>query len=642
MSAIFGMLYLDDRPIKPEDFQAMLQAINNWGPDGTNVYLNGYAGLGHCLLCTTPESHHEKMPIVNSESGIIITAAARLDNRDKLCELFQIPQADRPSFPDGRIVNLVFERFREDSPKYLFGDWSFAAWDKKNRKLFVARDHMGCTSLFYYYKPPLFAFASTQKALFALPEVSYKIDEWQLARYLAIFIEDQEESRTFWHDIKLLRPSHCLTITPETINLKKYWGLNDIPSFRLKSDDDYLEGFLEQFRRAVRVRLRSDGIVATTLSCGLDSGTVTALAAEALQEKGIKLPAFTSVPLYPADHLVPGAITNEWELANSVAKKYRNIDHIPVRSETVSPLKSVHDMFSIIGSPIHAAVNAFWLFDIHRQAKELGAGVLITGQLGNGGVSWSGGSNRILFLFMNGYWKKGLQALRQYKIKHGYSWRQAIKRHILAPVLGPVWKKRSKVLHPFDPVWGQYSAINPKFADHLGLKKAMKAAKHEPFFAKPKQPLWERHRILEINSPLGYIHHFIGSAFSLDVRDPTADIELLNFCMGVPEELHNFDGGERMFIKRAMNGILPDEVCWNRIRGKQAADVALRILDYGQEMESELQMLETDKTVGDYIDCKAMRKAWQDLQNNLNPKTANNTASLLLRGSMAGRFVKKL
>jgi len=90
---------------------------------------------------------------------------------------------------------------------------------------------------------------------------------------------------------------------------------------------------------------------------------------------------------------------------------------------------------------------------------------------------------------------------------------------------------------------------------------------------------------------VGPIWHVMGAAFGLEVRDPTADIRLLEYCLSVPGEQDTLGGGERMLIRRAMEGLLPTEVQWNKIRGRQAADVALRLLRHPEEMEAVLGRL---------------------------------------------------
>jgi asparagine synthase (glutamine-hydrolysing) len=128
----------------------------------------------------------------------------------------------------------------------------------------------------------------------------------------------------------------------------------------------------------------------------------------------------------------------------------------------------------------------------------------------------------------------------------------------------------------------------------------------------------------------------------LDIRDPTTDVRLLEYCFGVPDEIHSRNGGERMLIRRAMDGILPQEVQWNTVRGRQAADVALRLLDHRGEMESTLRSLESAPALAEYLDLAAMRSTWKELQEQVTVQTAQQATTLLLRGIMAGQFLQQL
>ncbi|WP_028320830.1 asparagine synthase-related protein [Desulfatiglans anilini] len=622
----------------------MAEAMAAWGPDGVTSRCLGEALLGHARLSVAPEARHERMPWEEPVAGILVTAAARLDNRRELCRDLHIPANERATLGDGHLTAMAFVLWGEEAPGRLFGDWSFAAWNGRERRLFLARDHLGNTGLFYFHRPPFFAFASTAQAILALRRFEWKLDEWRLARYLTVFPgQEADRSRTYWEDIRLLPPAHQMSVTPHALKVRTYWRIEDAPTFRLTSDKAYSEGFLELFRRAVRVRLRSDRPVGSQLSAGLDSSSVTALAAEMLEADRRTLPSFTSVPLHPAAHLVPGALADEWSLAHTLAEKYENIQHISIRAEGVSPLAGVRAGLRICGHPLHAATNLFWIRSIHEEAQRMGIRVLLTGQMGNGGVSWSGGSHRILFLLLQGRSDEGMRALREYKKARGFSWYRAIRSHLLGPILGPLWYRCRQVVHPWQAPWSRYGAIHPEFARRMGLRETMKAENHNPLFARPRDPEWERRQTIMMNAPAGYIHHQWGAAFRMEVRDPTADVRLITFCLGIPDDQYSRDGGERMLLRRSMRGILSQELIENTVRGRQAADVPLRLLDHREEMEGELAALASHDAVGAYLDVNALRAAWRSLQaGGAAAQASQRSAFLLLRGVMAGRFVTGL
>ena len=97
----------------------MQQAMAVWGPDGSDLWHAGPCGLGHMRLNNTPESFHERLPEVDDETGCVLTAAARIDNRDELCDRLRIPAGERGRLPDDRLILLAYRRWGENHPNGL-------------------------------------------------------------------------------------------------------------------------------------------------------------------------------------------------------------------------------------------------------------------------------------------------------------------------------------------------------------------------------------------------------------------------------------------------------------------------------------------------------------------------------------------
>jgi asparagine synthase (glutamine-hydrolysing) len=635
MSGIFGFAYLDGQPASPEHFQKMADEMAGWGPDGVGRIISGNAAFGHALLIVTHESRFEKMPIHDRDMGILFTAAARLDNRDELCDFFSIPHPERPTTSDGQLVLKAYKKWGTDSCKHIFGDWSFAAWHIKEQRLFLARDHLGNTGLYYYFKPPLIVFASNTEAILSHPKVPRELDELQLAKRLGFNIEENDWARTYWKGVSSLYAAHSLNLAESYIQINNYWQFNEAPPVRLGSDSAYIEGFLDHFRRAVRVRLNSIRPIGSMLSAGLDSSSVTVLAAEALREDNRHLTAFTSVPLHPVENLFPGAITNEWQLSHKVAERYNNIEHIPIQAEDITPLDSIRRNLNIVHVPQHAVTNKFWLIAIFENARRHNLGVMLTGQLGNGGISWSGGRDYIFHLFASKQVRKALFALNAWKKQKGCSWYSTLKHHILRPILLSFWPEYNSFLHrnprPF------YAFPQKDFIKRLGLNENSAIL----YPGRPLNPLAERMLTTIRNGiNVGPIQHVFGTFYNMETRDPTSDIRLLEFCMGIPDEQHTHAGGERMLIRRAMAGRLPDSVRWNTHRGKQAADILVRLTNQEKILEKEFTRFESIPEVNKYLDIAAMKQAWVALRTDQSITTAN--ANAIMRTLNAAYFLLDL
>jgi len=613
MSGIFGFVNLDGRPASPEEFQKMASAMSHWGPDGIGSVISANAAFGHALLIVTHESPYEKMPHHDTETDVLFTAAARLDNRDELCDLFGIPHPQRPTTPDGRLVWLAWRKWGREACRHIFGDWSFAAWDKKEKKLFLARDHMGNTGLYYYFKPPLVVFASSSEAVLSHSEVPRRLNELHLARRMIFDYSEETFFQTFWEDVNFLPASHFAHITDRGKQIEKYWRLEEAPPIRFASDDEYAEGFLEQFRRAVRVRLNSIRPVASTLSAGLDSSSVTALAAQELKKRNQPLVAYTSVPLYPCQHLFPGKITDEWPLAHEVAKLYDNIEHVPINAEEMTILDGIKKSLEITGEPQHAAINMFWIISMLQNAKARDFGVLLIGHLGNGSFSWNGGTNYVYCLFCKNQWRKGWRALHKYRKNANISFPRSIKSQLLRPLLKPTILRCRNFLHQENNLL--YACPQPDFIKRMGLK-------NKSVILEGIDPLTERDlTIRQTGIIAGFFWPSIQAFHELEVRDPSADVHLVEYCMGVPDDQFFSSEGRRMLIRRAMNGLLPDCVRLNTLHGKQAADGLFRVVDQKSNIDYVLNHMETAAEVRKYVDVDAAKNLWQTvLSGNASSK----------------------
>ena len=108
MSGIVGIHYLDERPVDRENLTKMVDILAHRGPDGANIWVDGCVGFGHRMLWTTPESLVEKLPFVNQRGDLVITADARIDNRDELIAALQINnrQSDKIADSESDIGSL--------------------------------------------------------------------------------------------------------------------------------------------------------------------------------------------------------------------------------------------------------------------------------------------------------------------------------------------------------------------------------------------------------------------------------------------------------------------------------------------------------------------------------------------------------
>jgi asparagine synthase (glutamine-hydrolysing) len=638
MSGICGIINLDGRPVAPESLDAMMQAMAYWGPDGSGVWWHGQVGLGHLLLYNTPESVHERLPYRDEAADLTITARARLDNREELADALGIPHPERQEMPDSSIILKAYQKWGEDCPNRLLGDWCFAIWDGRRRRLFIARDHCGNTGLYYHQSDGAFSFASSLKGLLALPETSRRLNELRLAQILVSWPE--QGAPTCYQDIFRLPPAHALTVGPQWIKVWQYWCLEDTPRLRLGSDQEYLEAFLDLYTQAVRCRLRSLRPVGVTLSGGLDSGSVAALAARELREQGKVLPAFSSVPQFNSNGAVaPQRFGDETPFIEATSCHAGNIENIYIRAEEVSPLNGIEQGLQLHDEPGHAAVNYYWLVALLHEAKSRGIGTLLTGQGGNATVSWSG-QGYLASLARTGQWRTLHQELLNYRAIRRRPWWRIVAGQMIKPLLPPYWPFQYRVLKLGREPWAGYSAIHPDFARRLSLADRMLTGGHDPTFAPKADSRKARHDIIMPGRGiLGALWQEMGAGFGLEARDPTLDKRLLEFCLAIPDEQYAKGGLDRRLIRLAMKDLMPPQVLGNTRRGLQAADIGWRLRDSWQEISQALDKVEDSPTAREYLNVHKMRAILASLKIAVTRSNTEQTGTILLRGLMAGLFL---
>ncbi|MCM2357372.1 MAG: asparagine synthase-related protein [Geobacteraceae bacterium] len=581
--------------------------------------------MGRMLLAGTPESTYKRIPRIDNVHGIIFTAAGRVYNRDELiaaCGL-RIAEHEKSGMPDGEILFSAYRNWGEACPVRIYGDWAFAAYDKKERRLFIARDHFGTTSLYYHADSRVFAFASSRSALLALDLAPREMDDLYLGQVLVSWFAYHGE-RTIHKPVKRLPPAHCLTVTPERMEKRRFWRLEETAELRLPKREDYVAAFREVFDEAVRCRLRSGDNIAATLSGGLDSGSVTATAVRLMQGEGKRLIAVTSVPLYDTRMYVGSRIGDEFPLARATAQYSENIELSPITGATLCPIQAIRRFLTVIDEPSHGAGNLFWILALMEHARNHGCRTLLTGQMGNAGMSWEGD----VFSQSPGFQLRRL------------GWKQwpkeAAKRYLPVRLL-----KAYRNIGRAKDGWWRTSAINPEFAGRLNLLDRLLSAPDSLMAPQSRSPFEQRCRIIKPGrSFVGAVWAELGAACGLEVRDPTADARVLAFTLSVPD--HVFmdpkTGVDRWLIREAMKGRLPDEVRLNRRRGRQAGDLVPRLRACADEVEAALDELASGPAAA-YVNVPYMREVWAMVRTDDTPEAFHKAVTVLTRGIMAGLWV---
>lgn len=632
VSGFFGYIRFDGAQVEPSRLEVMRAGMAAWGPDGGRFWHSGSAGLGQLVLASTPESVHENLPHCDATCGLAFTAAGRLDHREDLCHALDVPLAEQPHTSDGELMRRAWLKWGEAAVQQLKGDWQFAAWDARKRRLFVAQPANGIAALYYCPLPHAFYFASCIKALLALPEIPKHPNLLRVAQVLTSWPGDG--TLCGYEGIFRLPPAHTLTLVDGRVTTRRYWFPEQMPPLVLGSDDDYVAAFLELYTRAVRSRLRSRRPIAAQLSGGLDSGSVCALAERELRARGERLTTFTSVPLHPIEFAVKGRFFDERPFVEANLRHWGDVDGEFIQAEDVSPLAGSRESLAAHDEPGHSPANWFWIHAILSRARERGFGVMLTGQMGNGAVSYTGTPLNLWPLLLSGQWG----AIRQSTAHLEPGGWLKVRRHLLGPARR-WWRRKRSLPRRGHEDWLDYSAIRPGFARELGLNEKMAAAGHDASFLPPDGRTSQLLTLKLGAHIVGSLWAETGAHYGLEARDATMDEALVEFCLRVPETQFRGAGTDRWLMRRSLNGLLPDRVRLNRTRGSQAGDLTARVRTSRGELSAALDALAAHPLAASVVDLPKLRRILETLPATADYSHHFQCVVVLLRGLMAGDFL---
>jgi asparagine synthase (glutamine-hydrolysing) len=591
--------------------------------------------MGHLLLEVNPEDAFENQPVSGARGPVV--SVARLDNRAALLEVFQVSSTEASRLSDGHLVSLAFDRWGEELCSHLQGDWALAAWDAREYRLLLARDACGNATLYYYEGKGFFAFASSLKALLALPGVARLPDRLRLAQVLVSWQHDAE--LTAYKGFRRLVWAHAMTIAPEGRTRSwRHWSPEGRQPLAFRCDEEYEEAFVEYYTRAVQSCLRTQKPVAATLSGGRDSGSVVAMAAPLLATQDRGLTAYTSVPCMPADGAGDRRMGNEWDLAHSTAVMAgANVQHIPIDAANYGVLQGIEYLLDVHDGPSHAASNQYWIQAVTEAAARDGAGVVLTGQMGNATVSLTGNGSALLAI-LQGY---SATALRLFLHAEPNPW-LTLKRQILKPLLTPGLRAFRRFKTPRGRPWQAYSALNIHMASELDLDRRMRAEGYDPTFTfSPLEDL--RLRFFRPAWGIGVgIWPEIGARHSVSFLDPTFNLSFVEFMLRVPDDQFRRQGQGCWLFRRAFRNRLPAPVLNGERKGLQSADVGHRILRELPAIRASLNSLDSLPEAQEMLDMPLLHRCLENLVAKIDPDTTARAGTILLRGLGVGLFLRRL
>ncbi len=507
--------------------------------DSLPVDTPAYVGLGHRRLAIIDLSVASHQPRISASGRYILSYNGEIYNYIELRETLSALGHRFYTQGDAEVLLAAWEEWEEEALHRFEGMWAFALYDRLQDKLWLVRDPSGVKPLFYYQQKDLLIFASEVKALLATALVPGDLNQSALYAFLVHASMDEAEGHLLDKVNEL--PAGNLMLyhrTSGTMEVRNY----HLAYFKVNMAAQVMPADLNQSIRsklayAVRLRLRSDVKIGASLSGGLDSSTLAALAAQSPE-----FPLFTAV--------YEGHPENEAKYAREVARKLdANWQRVPVTSDLL--VHRLEDQVSIQDGPLLALSTMAQLL-ITEAAKKQGISILLDGQ---GGDELFSGYDRYWLSYYREAWEN-------FSVNRLFDGLGRHKRYI-AKSLAYSFFPRWFLEYPFAALLRQQLK---KRKPELAFLKADFKRKHWPVSLKfittrPKSGV----NAQQMEEMYGYdLKNLLRwgdrncMSVSIENRAPYADDpQLASFLLQLPVAFKMHAGQSKLLLRNAMQGDLP-------------------------------------------------------------------------------------
>jgi asparagine synthase (glutamine-hydrolysing) len=541
MSALFGVVSKRGKP-DPLSLQKIKHTIKHRNVDGAGFWEDEWAALGFMKMAVYPRQLNEHLPL--QEQDVVITADARIDNRDQLLALLRLNKKQWDDAPDSTLILKAYLHWGEKCVEHLDGEYAFAIWNKVTRKLFMATDHIGYRPVYYYNGPDEFVFCSESKGVIAAKPTPHYFNNDSLIEYHF----GRNSPETYTREVFLLCGATVLTFADDKLEVKKYWEPGPTGKYAFKKDEEWTDCLRDLLFKAIEKRFNPEAPVGITLSGGLDSTSIACILSEFLQKKNKPLYAFSSV--LPKGY--KGVERDERKFIEFVNQKCPNIVQMYIEAPGAGPFQNVDTAFfndERLPNYFHYMDNA-----ILEAAKEKNVRTLFSGYGGDLWVSWKGNSV-IHQLIAKGHLHEAIHII--------YQMSRYEKKVLLSTFVREVFRYQQ----PYRKVRSMFRNQLINWQVYTILKNSFTSNYYA--HTDPSMESDNRRYMTELisggrmGSTMGL---FINRAAGYQIQscDPMFDRHINEFMFEVPIHLFVKNGVKRALLRNAMHNIIPPEIQWRR------------------------------------------------------------------------------
>jgi len=614
MSAIFGIINKNGKPVELTEIQAMQSALKHRAVDGSGIYHSGNTLIGHQNFVTSIYQKQGCLPF--EDDTYIITCDARIDNRLELANTLNY-KSKYPAVHDSLVILEAYKKWRENCTNYLEGEFAFVIWNKQTQTLFAATDHIGFKRFYYYDAPDQFIFATEIKGIRAVKQTPVVFNEQVIAEYFT----KQYTHITFDKNIFTLPAASYLSLgLQQPLTVTKYWSIGAKRKYSFRKEEDWAECLRELLIKAVQNRLYTEGLTGITLSGGLDSSFVAAIAATILQKQNKVLHTFSSV--LPEGYT--GKEKDERFYINALGKQYGNIEQTFVWPPlSIGPFSDLPTVFT----KTERLVNAFHYMDeaICQAAQQKNITILLNGFGGDMSIS-NKGKDVIYRLLKSGNFSKALHYFKWKKteknlwdnVESSSSFLRTLKSEILDNTLF--------FRYLYNPV-KTFSRSEIPLTGHL-LRSTL--SKWHTGTHPYTQHFRQRINSGSLGKTIDDVCAF-SPYYRLETHIPILHKSINEFYFDVPPEQFVIHDQQRSLMRRAMIGYVPAEIINRTDKKPYTPDFSQRLLLQQDHIKMALKKEAVNEN--NYLDKQVMQKQFTALLNS-NGQIASTSVQLSVTKSV--------
>ncbi len=603
MSALCGAVALRGRPQSPDALAGVLAALAPHGTAGSSVVHAAWGPVTATVAAVWDDPAALDADRRAEAAGAPVRVLGSVDvfNRPALAAELGLAAASH----DLELVAAAWERWGEDLPHHVHGDFALAVVDIRRRGVFLVRDHAGHASLVEQALPDRVAFATNALALTGLDGVGHELDDERVAEVLALAYHTP---RTFVAGVRWVGPGSARWVDVDGVRQWQWWQPGD-DLVDLGSLDAHADTLRAAFDEAVSGSLHTSGGLGATVSGGLDSSSVAATAAR--HHTG-DLTTWTSKP---PDAWVPTGTSSrdhdEYPLVLDLARLHPNLRPRPFITDGARLFDHHRNLWELGAGPLRNPCNAQWMFGITEEAAASGVTLLLTGAHGNIAFS-ADGPRWLVALAARGRARLFGAEVTAWARSHDRS-RPAVLRSeflaLLQPTFLRTWRHRRHGVRSRAQDWRRATAVQEPVWDEWQLEERIAG------LAYPDGTTWTR-RLREQFAAGGTQADHQAAARALwgvTQRDPTVDRRVLAVAMPQPEWWRRHDGWDRAVVRRAMADRLPPSITQRMRRGAQLPDWYERLEEARPQITDEVEQMHDHPLSRRLIDTPrldALVRAW--------------------------------